>query len=132
MHHHRRYDVMCNGSIVFVCVVNTKAKLARSFVPQFRILTSAKCPFGKTSVRHNVRRLNIRSAKCLSVKCLSAKCLSAKCLTAKCPGTNIIWLYELTSASAIRYKKLQLAEKIGIKTFYDLHNYWTSISVILD
>jgi hypothetical protein len=43
---------------------------------------SAKCPFGKTSVRQNVRRQNVRSAKCLSAKCLSAKCLSAKC-----PGT---------------------------------------------
>ena len=35
---------------------------------------SAKCPFGKTSVRQNVRRQNARSAKCLSAKCLSAKC----------------------------------------------------------
>ena len=44
---------------------------------------SAKRPFGKTSVRQNVRRQNVRSAKCLSAKCLSAKCLSAKC-----PGTK--------------------------------------------
>ena len=44
---------------------------------------SAKCPFGKTSVRQNVRRQKVRSAKCLSAKCLSAKCLSAKC-----PGTG--------------------------------------------
>jgi hypothetical protein len=44
---------------------------------------SAKCPFGKTSVRQNVRRQNVRSAKCLSAECLSANCLSAKC-----PGTK--------------------------------------------
>ena len=44
---------------------------------------SAKCPFGKTSVRQNVCRQNVRSAKCLSAKCLSAKCLSANC-----PGTT--------------------------------------------
>ena len=54
-----------------------------------QIVRSAKCPFGKTSVRQNVRRQNVRSAKCLSAKCLSAKCLSAKCLSAKCPATKI-------------------------------------------
>jgi hypothetical protein len=44
---------------------------------------SAKCLFGKTSVRQNVRQQNVRSAKCLLAKCLLAKCLSAKC-----PGTT--------------------------------------------
>jgi hypothetical protein len=29
---------------------------------------SAKCPFGKTSVRQNVRRQNVRSAKCPATK----------------------------------------------------------------
>ena len=47
-----------------------------------QVVLSANCPFGKMSVRQNVRRQNVRSAKCLSAKCLSAKCLSAKC-----PGT---------------------------------------------
>ena len=39
-----------------------------------QVVRSSNCPFGKMSVRQNVR-----SAKCLSVKCLSAKCLWAKC-----------------------------------------------------
>ena len=52
-----------------------------------QVVRSSNCPFGKTSVRQNVRRQNVRSAECLSAKCLSAKCLSAKCLSAKCPAT---------------------------------------------
>ena len=56
---------------------------------------SSKCPFGKTSVRQNDRRQNVRSAKCLSAKCLSAKCLSAKCL-----GTRLFFpLFKIHSFS---------------------------------
>jgi hypothetical protein len=43
-------------------------------------LFSASSPFGKLSVRQNVR----------SAKCLSAKCLSAKYLSAKCPGIGFV------------------------------------------
>ena len=44
----------------------------------------------------------------------------------------MVYMISASAIQSVRYKKLQLAEKIGIKTFYDLHNYWTSISAILD
>ena len=51
----------------------------RRYLYFWQVVRSSNCPFGKMSVRQNVRRQNVRSAKCLSAKSLSAKCLSAKC-----------------------------------------------------
>ena len=55
-----------------------------------QVVRSSNCPFGKMSVRQNVRSAKCLSAKWLSAKCLSAKCLSANCLSAKWPATKML------------------------------------------
>ena len=63
-------------------------------------LFSASCPFGKMSVRQNVRRQNVRSAKCLSAKCLSAKC----------PGTNFSVLKKVPEEPNFSVNRTALAD----------------------
>jgi hypothetical protein len=41
----------------------------RRYLYFWQVVRSSNCPFGKMSVRQNVRRQNVRSAKCLSAKC---------------------------------------------------------------
>jgi hypothetical protein len=64
----------------------------RRYLYFWQNVRSSNCPFGKMSVRQNVRRQSVRSAKCLSAKRPSAKCPFGKMSFGKMSGHRYLCL----------------------------------------